>query len=362
MEHIAIDLGGRESQVCIRSSEGTILEERRVATTRLGVTLNRRPPSCVALETCAEAFAVADQALAVGHEVRVVPSTLVKALGVGARGVKNDLADARNLSAASCRMPLPSVHVPSAEARRRKAVCGSRDALVGARTRLIQTVWGQLRATAMRPRSGTPETFPARARAALGGTAPPHQERVLVVIETLTTAIRAADGAVQALAAEDPVCTRLMSVPGVGPVTAVRFVAALDDVTRFHGAHQVASYLGLTPGEHSSGGHQRTTHITKAGSAAVRRCLVQASWVARRHAARDPLVQWSLQIERRRGKRIAVVAQARKLAGILFAMWRDGTCYAPQRGALPPPAPPPVDLHDVIPLCELTAEVSAPSI
>ncbi len=361
MEHVAIDLGGRESQICIRTSDGTIIEERRLATTRLGAALKRRPPSCVVLETCAEAFAVADQALALGHEVRVVPSTLVKALGVGARGVKNDLVDARNLSAASCRMPLPSVHVPSAEARRRKAVCGSRDALVGARTRLIQTVWGQLRTTATRPRSGSAETFPARVRAALGGTVPPHQESLLSVIEALSTAIRAADGEVGALAEQDPVCARLMSVPGVGPVTAVRFVAALDDATRFHGAHQVASYLGLAPGEHSSGGHQRTTQITKAGSAAVRRCLVQASWVARRYAQRDPLVQWSLQIEQRRGKQIAVVAQARKLAGILFAMWRDGTRYAPQRGALPSPAAPPVNLYDVIRLSDVAAEVRAPS-
>jgi transposase len=352
MEHLAIDLGGRESQICVRSSDGTILEERTIATRQLGQYLRgRKERSRVILETCAEAFGVADQALASGHEVRVVPATLAKALGVGARGVKNDRDDARNLSVASCRMELPSVHIPSAEARRRKAVCGTRDALVTARTRLIQTVWSWLRASATRPRSGTAETFPTRVRAALPTEAPPHVARLLEQIEALTVAIRAADVEVAALADGDPVCARLMTVPGVGPVTAVRFAATLDEVGRFARADRVASYLGLTPGQHSSGGRDRLTHITKAGSAAVRRCLVQASWVARRYARQDPLVQWALQVEARRGKHIAIVAQARKLAGILFALWRDGTRYEPRRGAtVTAPTSAALDLHDVVPL------------
>ena len=103
MEHIAIDLGGKESQICIRSQEGKILEERRVGTRDLRKVLSR-PAGRVLLETCTEAFAVAELAMAQGHEVRVVPATLVRGLGVGSHGVKTDIKDARVLSEASCQL------------------------------------------------------------------------------------------------------------------------------------------------------------------------------------------------------------------------------------------------------------------
>ena len=139
MEHVAIDLGGRESQVCIRSEDGSVLLERRVATSQLGKLLRTRPPSRVVVETCAEGVGVADQARELGHEVRVVAATLVRALGVGARGIKTDLRDARTLSEVSTRIDLPSVHIPSHVARERKSLCGMRDALVSSRTQQINT-------------------------------------------------------------------------------------------------------------------------------------------------------------------------------------------------------------------------------
>ena len=107
MEHVAIDLGGRKSQVCVRSADGSILEEKQCETRALCRYLDRRPPSRVIVETCAEAFAVADAAMAAGHDVRVVPATLVRSLGVGARGIKTDVRDARVLSEVSCRIELP---------------------------------------------------------------------------------------------------------------------------------------------------------------------------------------------------------------------------------------------------------------
>jgi transposase len=109
----------------------------------------------------------------------------------------------------------------------------------------------------------------------------------------------------------------------------------LDDRTRFKSAHDVEAYLGLTPGQDSSSTRERTTSITKAGSTSMRRCLVQAAWAARRARGKHPMVNWSLEVEKRRGKRIAIVAFARKLAGILFALWRDGTFYSPLEGARP---------------------------
>ena len=113
MEHCAIDLGGRESQVCVRRADGHLLFEGRWPTASLPDYLRELPPSRVILETAAEAFRIADAAKQ-AHEVRVVPATLVRTLGVGARKTKTDKRDARVLSEVSCRIDLPSVHIPSA--------------------------------------------------------------------------------------------------------------------------------------------------------------------------------------------------------------------------------------------------------
>ena len=332
MEHVAIDLGGRESQICVRSPEGQVLEERRCPTARLKSYLARRPRARVVLESCAEAFRVADHARAAGHEVVVVPSTLAPALGVGARGLKSDVRDARNLSAASCRMEeLPRVHVPSEQSRRIKSICSLREGHIGARTLMVNAIRGWLRAMAQGPmRSGVVETFPQRVRTHLAAQdveVPAFIDRALGTIEHLSEQIEAADEELAALVRSNDVCQRLMTVPGVGPVTAARFFAAIDDVTRFERAAQVQSYLGLTPGEDSSSDRQRTTAITKAGATRVRWTLVQAAWSAQRAKGRHPMLEWARQVADRRGRRVAVIALARKIAGILYAVWRDGTTY-----------------------------------
>ena len=95
MEHLAIDLGGKESQICVRSSDGQIVEERRCRTADVACVSGDRPPSRVVVETCSEAFGIADAALSVGHEVRVVPATLVRSLGVGRARLKTDRRDAQ---------------------------------------------------------------------------------------------------------------------------------------------------------------------------------------------------------------------------------------------------------------------------
>lgn len=187
----------------------------------------------------------------------------------------------------------------------------------------------------------------------IGRPVPPHLERQLHAIEHLHAAAKAATLEVNDLAEQNPVCVRLMTVPGVGAITAVRFVAAVDQVERFSDAHQLESYLGLTPGEDSSSDRRRITSITKAGPSAVRWVLVQAAWAAMRTRPEDPMCKWALQVASRRGGLIATIALARKLAGILFAMWRDGTTYQPRRGGAPvePPAHswPPVNITGTVP-------------
>ncbi len=185
-------------------------------------------------------------------------------------------------------------------------------------------------------------TFPKRIRdAALSRPdgLPQHVERLLLSIVALNEQIKPADVELASLAEQDPICQRLMSVPGVGPVTSLRFFAALDDRARFPNAHAVQGYLGLTPGENSSSERQQRTGITKAGPAPVRRALVQAAWNFRRLRPLDPISRWAAQIELRRGKFIATVAVARKLAGVLFALWRDGSTYEPNHQARQQTAP-----------------------
>lgn len=338
MQHVAIDLGGKESQLCVRGTDGQILLEQKVATRTLETFFKRQPRSRIVLETCAEAFHVADLALRNAHEVRVVPATLVRSLGVGARGVKTDRRDAQVLSEVSCRIDLPSVHVPSDIARHRRMVCGMRASLVDARTALTNTVRGWTRTRLLKVAPTTTAHFPKRVRdaaLALPEGLPESVERLLKVLDSLNEQIARADQELLELAENDPICRRLMSVPCVGPVTSMRFVAAIDDASRFTTAHAVESYLGLTPGENSSSERKQRTGITKAGPAAVRSALVQAAWNLRRTRPKDPIAVWAASIEQRRGKFVATVAVARKLAGILFAIWRDGSVYAPQRGADP---------------------------
>lgn len=334
MQHVAIDLGGRESQICVRSADGRILEERRVGTASLGRYLSKQPHSRVLVETCAEGFHIADQALEAGHEVRVVPAAMVRALGVGARGIKTDARDARALSEVSCRMEVPSVHIPSEQSRRWKTMCGMRDRLIGARTQLINCVRGWLRTQAVRVRGGQSKTFARRVRERYATQQlPAYVEPLLISIEMLCEQLRELDRQLGKAADEHEVCRRLMTVPGVGPVTAVKFVATIDTPARFPNAHAVASYVGVVPGERSSSDRKRRTSITKAGAAPLRASLVQAAWVIWRCRSRglNPMARWAEGIAERRGRFVAIVALARKLAGVLYALWRDGTTYEPTR-------------------------------
>jgi len=336
MHHAAIDLGSRESQICIRQPDGAIVEERKHPTRKLTELVKTWPTSRVVMEASAEAFKIADAALAAGHQVRVVPGKLVRLLGVGDRGVKNDQRDARQLSQASWQTDVPSVHIPSATARELKSICGARDVLVATQRNLSNNVRGWLRTQLWRLPGGTMVTLPERLRThaqASGRELPEHIERQLTMLTQVTEQVQAATKQARRLATEHPVCRRLMTVPGVGPLTSLRFVAAIDDPSRFPTAHRVQSYVGLTPGEHSSSQRERKTGITKAGPSELRRCLVQAAWSVMLARRSHPMLEWVRQIAQRRNRPVAVIALARKLAGILFAIWRDGTTYEANHAA-----------------------------
>ena len=339
MEHIAIDLGTVQSQICRRSERGEILEEVRVPTRELENYLKGRAKARVIVETCSEAFNVADEVMTLGHEIRVVPSRLAPSLGVGSHGIKTDRRDAQKLSEASVRMDLGSVHIPSKENRERKAVCALRDALVKARTQLVNSARGYLRTRRILLPSGKVSSFPGRVRkrtAAEPQGMPMALERQLAVIEALNKQIAAADEELTQMAEQDATCQLLMTMPGVGPLTSILFAATIDDLKRFPNGHRMESYLGLTPGENSSSMRKQSTSITKAGPTRLRWVLGQAAWSLWRTRPNDPLVRWANEVAKRRGKKVAVVALERRMAGVLRAMWRDSKPYD---AAMAVPAP-----------------------
>ena len=131
-------------------------------------------------------------------------------------------------------------------------------------------------------------------------------------------------------------------MPSIGPVIAAAF-ASIDDAQRFRHAHQVEAYLGLVPRECSSGDARRRSPTTKAGPGRARWLLIQAavSILRRRPAEAEALHTWALHIAARRGKHLAVVALARRLAGILYALLRDATTYAPRPARCPELVAPP---------------------
>lgn len=339
MDTIGLDLHKRESQLCVLADDGSVAE-RRIATTRERFTaaLGGRPPARVLLEASTESEWVARHLEALGHTVIVADPTYAPMYATRSRRVKTDKRDARTLAEACGLGAYRAAHRLSDAQRHVRAELAVRDALVRTRTRMVAVIKALVRRDGLRLGAGTPERTARRFAVLDAAGAVPAALRaevapLLAVLDPLNAQIAEADRRLATVAAGDPRVQRLMTAPGVGPVTATAFVATLDDVGRFRDAHQVMSYLGLVPSERSSGERQHRGHITKAGSPRVRWLLVEAAWriLRIRDADTTPLRAWAERIAVRRGTRVAVVALARRLAGILYVLWRDDTDYCAAR-------------------------------
>lgn len=153
-----------------------------------------------------------------------------------------------------------------------------------------------------------------------------RRAELLKLLDELGESITALDAAVLQEAEARPAVRRLMTHPGVGPVTALAFALTLGPAERFRRGKQVASYFGLIPSEHSSGGKQRLGHISKQGSSFVRGLLVEAAQSAVRY---EPQMRREYQrLAQRRCRALAKVAMARKLAVRLYWMLREEVDYA----------------------------------
>ncbi len=331
MDTIGIDLHKRESQLCIGHADGTITE-RRIVTSRERFTavLGGRPPARVLLEASTESEWVARHVESLGHEVVVADPNYAPMYATRSRRVKTDKRDARTLMEAGRLGAYRPAHRLSEARRHVRAELAVRDAVVRTRTRYVALAKALVRRDGLRVPGSAAERVAAHLQAlAMSPALAAELAPLLTLLAPLNEAIAAADHLLSALEATDPLVALLMTAPGIGPVTASALVATIDDITRFPSAHQLEAYLGLVPRELSSGEQRRLGPITKAGNRRMRWLLVEAAWRILR--SKDPetaaLRAWAGALATRRGKRIAVVALARRLAGILFAMWRDGQAY-----------------------------------
>lgn len=335
MEYGAIDLHSRESEIRIVTADGDVVVHRRIATRRdqLQVVFGARPRLRILLESGTESEWVAQHLEWLGHEVIVADPNYAPMYAHRGRGIKTDRRDVIALVEANRRGIYRAAHRVSAAQRPVRRHLQVRDQLVRMRTHMINVMRGQLRSEGVRIRSGGADTFVRRYQ---GLAVPPALRAVLEplveALSALAPLIGAADAWAHETAHSDAVARRLMTAPGVGPITALSFQATLDDVARFRGPNAVSAYLGVVPHEASSGERHQRGAITKLGPRHLRAVLVQASWVVwRGPRGSATLHAWVHRLAERRGKRIAIVALARRLTRILFAMWRDGRDFQPGR-------------------------------
>lgn len=156
----------------------------------------------------------------------------------------------------------------------------------------------------------------------------PVAEAMLRAREVLRAEVATLHRQVLAIVRADAVCRRLMTVPGVGALTALTFKAAVDDPARFSSSKAVGAHFGLTPKKDQSGETDITGAISKTGDAMARSALYEAAQVMLTRVMRfSALKRWALQVAQRRGMKRAKVALARKLATVLHRMWADGTDF-----------------------------------
>jgi transposase len=292
------------------------------------------PPAVVGMEACGTAHHWARTLAALGHTVRLIPAAYVRPF------VKRNKTDARDAEAICEAMQRPSmrqVPVKSVEQQAARGLETARELLVRQRTQLMNATRGLL------------AEFGIVAAAGLRGFAvlcdkidagePAIHPVLRPALQMLLTQWRAAGAAIAALEAQlvarakaDAATRRLMTIPGIGPLSAHAIVAAIGDGSQFRSARDFAAWAGLTPREHQTANTRRAGHISRQGDAGVRRLLTLGASAVMRQARAKPhrATVWMQGIMARRPIKVAVVAQAAKTARIAWAMLRSGQTY---RGA-----------------------------
>ena len=335
---VGVDLGDQWSHYCILGLEGETLAEGQLRTTQQHITefFQALNAARVVFEVGTHSPWVQEVICGCGHEVLVANPRLME--GSKRRKRKNDRIDANKLARLG-RVDPQSLHPMqhrSREVRQDLVVLRARDALVAARTELINATRGLVKSMGSRlPQCSSPsfaqkaeETVPLEIREAL--------LPLVRMAATLSDCIQGYDEKIEKLGREKYGHTALLrQVKGVGPITALAYVLTLENPDRFVKSRDVGPYLGLVPKQEDSGESQPQLGISKAGDTMMRRLLVgSAHYILGPFGPDTDLRRYGLRLCERGGKNAkkrAAVAVARKLAVLLHCLWVSGEVYEPLR-------------------------------
>ena len=334
LETIGCDLGDKKSAVCVLGADGQVVERTEARTTRAGMTkFFTRPRAHVVIEVGAHSRWVSELLKALGHELTIANPRRVALISQNDN--KSDRNDAELLARLGRSDPslLSPLKHRSAEAQGELAVAKARDALVSARTRLINHVRAVVKSFGDRLPSCTGESFHKKTIHAVPDVLKPALGPLYEVLGELATQIRAHDKSLVQIAKKHSDVRILEQVSGVGTLTAVTFLLTLGDKDRFSSSRMAGAYLGLRPRKSQSGNDDPQLRITKAGDPFLRRLLVNcANHILGPFGQDSSLRTWGLKLVGRGGKNArkrAKVAVARKLAVLLHRLWVTGEVYEP---------------------------------
>ena len=308
------------------------LVKPNVARDKLVESIAALPPCVIGMEACSGAHHWARQFEALGHTVRLIAPKFVTPYRMSGKRGKNDAADAAAICEAVQRPHMRFVPAKSLEQQSRLMVHRARQGFVEQRTATLNRIRGLLSefgivlplkaATVRRKACECLEDLPGYANTVIGD--------LLSEVTRLDERVAQYDQHIKAMARDDERAKRLMQLSGVGETTATCLLAMIGNGHDFDCGRQFAAWLGLAPGQYSSGGKTRLGRITKAGDAYLRSLLVLGAraLLAAAKNKTDSVSKWAVALAERRGYWKAVVAIAAKNARMAWAVLRKGEAFA----------------------------------
>jgi len=331
--YAGLDVSMEETAVCVVDGEGKIVGEAKVASEPGAIAgyLARWSGSLVRVAQEAGGLSpwLHEGLVGFGLAAVCIETRRMKAYAK-ASSVKTDRRDARLIALAVRAGLYRAVHVKSQDSHKLRLALTGRQALLRQARQLQGKVRGDLKVFGVKLGRVGSGGFAGRVKTLLSGRADLWSlvEPLLAMRAALLAQVRVYDRALYRLAQDDAVCRQLMTVPGVGKLTALAFRAGIDAPERFTRARCVPVALGLTPRVDNSGELERNGAITKAGDKFLRSLLFEAANALLTRSRRwSALKHWGLAVAKKRGVNRARVAVARRLAIILFVMWRDGSDF-----------------------------------
>ena len=327
MNYCGIDLANKSSAICIIDERDRVLHEAQINTEQadLHQVLGGHGRLRVVIEASPLAEWVARIVEEHGHEAVIIDARAARHLVRSKK--KTDARDARTLARLSRSGWYTVVHRKSTEARLNRSGLQARQALMKTKKATGSSIRGLLRAQGIRLGEISEGKFVAHVRRVVQEQAPGLEaafEQLLQVWEQSRLGAEALKRAFQKDCRQDEVRRRLETAPGVGPLVSSVYKATIDDPHRFRRGSEVADYAGLTPRVYQSGEVEYRGRITKEGDSLLRWHLVEAAHVLLCKGQDCALKRWGLKLQKKKGSAKAKVAVARKLAILLWRLWKDG--------------------------------------